>query len=84
MKGSLLRRSTVCCGFLVLALAGCGGREDSTNNNMTSYTVGFTVTGLGAAESVSLVNNGGSPLTASTQTATSLSQAVRLPARRMP
>ena len=51
-------------GVMVLAVAGCGGGSSPSSSNPT-YTVGGTVSGLNANESVTLLNNGGDAQTVS-------------------
>ncbi|OZA94896.1 MAG: hypothetical protein B7X59_13030 [Polaromonas sp. 39-63-203] len=48
---------------VVVALTGCGGETSTVSTAAGPFSVGGTVTGLAAGNSVSLANNGTDPLT---------------------
>ncbi|MGB8031359.1 MAG: choice-of-anchor tandem repeat GloVer-containing protein [Terracidiphilus sp.] len=66
MQTNLLGRTLalfVCVAML--ALIGCGGGSSPSGGGETTYTLGGTLAGLGAAQSVRLEDNGGDTLTLS-------------------
>ena len=69
MRKSLMRglgKPLLCIGVLLLAGCGQGGPGSGAATPCAACSVGGTVTGLSANESVTLLNNGGDSLTANT------------------